>query len=58
MVCNFPAFLCMLLCLTVVSSLERELPFRKGIVSEETVSLRHRYSRDSAIIPNRDVPCS
>ncbi|KAL5671662.1 hypothetical protein ACJX0J_015968, partial [Zea mays] len=23
---------------------------------EETVSLRHRYSRDSAIIPNRDVP--
>jgi hypothetical protein len=40
----------------VVSLLECELSFRKGIVSEETISLSHRCSRGSAIFPNRDVP--
>jgi hypothetical protein len=33
-----------------VSPLERELPFREGIVSEETISLRRRCSCGSAIL--------
>jgi hypothetical protein len=54
----FPTVLCLSSCLSAVSILERELPFRKGIVSEETVSVRHRCSRGLAILPNRDASCS
>jgi hypothetical protein len=54
----FPNVLCSSSCLSAVSSPEHELPLKKGIVSEETVSLRCRCSHGSTIFHNWDVSCS